>query len=57
LHPVSGSRGQVARKLLDRLGLPELGRVPEAPYGELWPTGPPQLDDFDQRLATSELSD
>jgi hypothetical protein len=60
---------QVARKLLDHLGLPsqvpELGRVPEAPQGELWPTGPPHdeqaqapaPDEYDQRLATSDLSD
>jgi hypothetical protein len=60
---------QVARKLLDHLGLPsivpELGRAPESPQGELWATGPPHdefaqapaPEDFDQRLATSDLSD
>jgi hypothetical protein len=49
---------QVARKLLDHLGLPSI--VPK-----LWATGPPddehaQLpapDEYDQRLATSDLSD
>jgi hypothetical protein len=60
---------QVAHKILDHLGLPsrapELGRVPDTAQGDLWRTGPPHddfaqapaHDEYDQRLATSDLSD
>jgi hypothetical protein len=56
---------QVARKILDHLGLPsiipEVGRVHEAPHwnfvplreSELWPTGPPS-DEHGQAPAWDE---